>query len=461
MFINEKFLLNSDLALELYNEVKDLPIIDFHNHLDPKEIFENIPYTDISNIWLDFDHYKWRLMRNSGIDEAFITGDESELSKFNSYTSALENAYMNPLYHWTHMELKQYFNITEVLTSENSKDIYEKVNEQLKSNPRGPRDFLAEMKVETLCTTDDLLSDLKYHKLIKDDRKIKINVLPTFRPDRLFSQDDSVFQDVIKGLEKATKITISGISTLMKALSSRLDFFQENGCVFSDHGLTELNYHVITKEDASAIIKRRLLKKKVTKKEVEAFNVYLLKFFLIEYGRRNMVTQLHIGALRNMNISMFNKLGKDAGFDSISDYNYIEDINSLLSEVGNHFELPEMIIFNLNSKDNEALASVCGNFSKGKPGNIQLGAPWWFNDNFSSIEKQLVVYSEYLNISTFKGMLTDSRSYLSFVRHDYFRRILCNFIAEKVLLGNIPHNSGVLKKLLVDISYKNIQKVFK
>lgn len=456
MFINDDFLLQSELAVKLYKSIRELPIIDFHNHLDPKEIYENLPYTNISNIWLDHDHYKWRLMRNSGIDEDLITGKANVEDKFSAFTKALEGAFMNPLHHWSHMELKQYFGIEDVLTSANASAIYKKANMILAENPRGPRDFLDEMSVEIVCTTDDLLSDLKYHKLIKEDKNISLKVLPTFRPDRLLKTWDDDFLVVITELEKLTRTTITGISTLTQSLSMRLDYFQEMGCMFSDHGLSNINYHQVSKKQASEILKRRLLNQQVSIGEAEMLQIYILQFLIKEYGRRNIACQFHIGALRNQNQRMFKKIGKDTGYDSISNYNYIEDVNNLLSDCGLHFDLPQIIVFNLNPKDNEAIASLCGNFSAGAPGKIQLGAPWWFNDHHNGIKRHLDVYSEYLNISYFKGMLTDSRSYLSFVRHDYFRRILANYVSEKVHQGIIPKNMNSMIKLVSNISYYNI-----
>lgn len=444
------------MAVELYNGIRDLPIIDFHNHLNPKEIYENKPYNNISSIWLEHDHYKWRLMRNSGVEEEYITGTKTEFEKFENYCNALEKAYLNPLYHWSHMELSRYFNVNDLIKKANIKSIYQTVNDKLKSSPKGPRDFLDEMNVKIICTTDDLLSNLEYHKLISLDEGITLKVLPTFRPDRLFKINDEVFNRVIKGLEETTRTTITGISSLMKALSIRLDFFVENGCRFSDHGISHLNYHLVSKSQASRILKRRILGEKVSKVEVEMLQSYILVFLIKEYGRRNIVMQLHIGALRNMNTKMFSKLGPDSGYDSIGDDSYIEDLNMLLSDASHSFDLPETIIYNLNPRDNEAVASTCGNFSENSNGNVQIGAPWWFNDHYNGIIRHLNVYSEYLNISLFKGMLTDSRSYLSFVRHDYFRRILSNYFANKMLEGHIPMEIEEVKQTLKAISYENV-----
>lgn len=459
MFINDTFLLQSELASNLYKEIKDLPIIDYHNHLSPREIFKNEPYTDITDLWLAHDHYKWRLMRASGIAEEYITGNASNKDKFLMYAKALEMAYLNPLYHWSHMELREYFGITDVLTTTNAEDIYKRANEHLETHQLGPRELLEMCNVEALCTTDDLNEDLEYHRLIKDD-DCSFQVLPTFRPDSLFRFNEDSFFDVITLLEKNTSTTISGITTLAQALSKRLDFFQANGCVVADHGFTTINFVPVTKKDASMILKKRLMRGTLTPKEVDQLTNYLLMFFIKEYGLRGIVCQLHLGALRNTNQQMFQSLGRDSGYDSLSDDDYVNDLNQLLSKTSHHFELPKMIIYNLHPKDSEALASLCANFTSDSPGKIQLGAAWWFNDNYRGIINQIEVFSEYLNLSTMIGMLTDSRSFLSFVRHEYYRRILANYIATKVEEGYIPRNTDQIVNMVGNISYYNSKRYF-
>jgi glucuronate isomerase len=460
MFINEQFLLQNKLAQDLYKHIKNLPIIDFHNHLSPQELYENKPYKDITDVWLKHDHYKWRLMRASGIKEELITGSSSNKEKFKAYAEALEMAYLNPLYHWSHMELKSYFGITDLLTKDNSNVLYDTINKSLQDTNTGPRELLHQQNVEMICTTDDLNDSLEYHKLLQNDLSCKIAVLPTFRPDSLFKFNDESFFQVIHKLQRNTSTTISGITTLASALSKRLDFFQSLGCVAADHGLTDYSYQQVTKEQASSILKKRLLKEELNKKEEQQLTTYLLKFFIKEYTARNMVCQLHIGALRNTNQKMFETLGRDTGYDSLSHNNYVNDLNNLFSEINEHYGLPKTIIYNLHPKDFEALASLSGNFTSDTPGKIQLGAAWWFNDNMRGIIRQLDAYSEYLNINTALGMLTDSRSFLSFVRHDYYRRILCNYIAEKVELGYIPNHLSSLKKLVENLAYGNAKTYF-
>jgi len=458
--VNDDFLLQNELGKQLYQELKELPIIDFHNHLSPKEIYKNEPFTNITNLWLDADHYKWRLMRMSGVDENLITGDASELDKFKAYVGALEMAYLNPLYHWSHMELVKYFGITTVLTSENAEEIYNKANDFLAKNEIGPRDLLTQAKVEVLCTTDDLNAELEYHKLISSDNTIDIKVLPTFRPDALLNINSDSFFDVITLLEKNTLTTISGITTFATSLSKRLDYFNVNGCSVADHGISNLVYEVVTRSEASKILKKRLMQYQVTEQESNKFKVYLMKYFIKEYAIRDMVCQLHVGASRDNNDRMFKTLGNNSGYDSVSDTSFVDDLNRLLNEIHSHYPLPKMVLFNANPNDNEAMASLCGNFSCKIPGKIQLGAAWWFNDHYQGIMNQLDVFSSYLNLNTFLGMLTDSRSFLSFVRHDYFRRILANYIGTNVEKGLIPNDKERLVQLVQNISYKNSKKYF-
>ncbi len=459
MFINDEFMLQTPLAIKLYDKIKDLPIIDFHNHLNPQEIYENRTIENISDAWLSADHYKWRLMRFSGFNEEKITNTKNLREQFNAYATSLEKAFLNPLYHWSHLELKRYFGITETLNSHNADSIYDKANAYLHGVNKGPRDLLMDMKVEVLCTTDDINDHLVYHKLLREDDSFDIKVLPTFRPDRLLSFDTEQFTDVIEGLRSLTSIPIKSLQDLKKALKVRLDFFAKNGCKIADHGLVTLDYYEVDEVTAKKIFLDRIDGKHVTAEDISKLNIYLLKFFASWYVENQWTMQMHIGATRNNNLSMYRKLGRDSGFDSLGDQTFVDDLNKLLSELEDQAGLPRMVIYNLNPRDNEALASLCGNFSKDIPGKIQFGPAWWFNDHFGGIEKQLDVYSVYLNLSHFIGMLTDSRSFLSFTRHEYFRRILANYIADKVNLGHIPNDDRLLSEMLTGICYYN-SKIF-
>lgn len=451
----DTFLLNSEKAREFYAHVKDLPIVDYHNHLDPKEIYENKPFKNIASLWLDHDHYKWRLMRHSGIDEKRITGTASYIEKFDAFVQSIEKAYMNPLYHWSHMELNKYFGITDIMKASHSDALYNTINEKLSASDIGPRELLLASNVEVVCTTDSVEDSLTYHKLLQEEA-FEVKVLPTFRPDKLMQISKQQFVDTLNVLTELESLSVRSVADLESLLKKRLNHFAQHGCVISDHGLSTLYYFEVSEEEANSILVNRLNHKTITELDEEKFKVYLLKFFMTEYAKRGWTTQLHIGAIRNTNDRLYEQLGTDAGCDSISDHNYVDDLNRLLNELNNN-TLPRIIIYNLNPRDNEAIASLCGNFSGNVQGKIQLGAPWWFNDHYQGIVNHLEVYATYLNIDTFTGMLTDSRSFSSFVRHDYFRRILCNHLAKKVNNGFIPDDALVIE-VIKNISYYNSKK---
>lgn len=446
-------LLMNKTSKVLYKAIKELPINDYHNHLDPQEIYENKPFENISNMWLDHDHYKWRLMRFSGFD----SHNENTLQRFKDFIESLETAYLNPLYIWSQMELNTFFEINIPIKKENAKEIYNKANEYLRANPFGPKELLKKMNVNSLCTTDDITSDLKYHKLLRDEG-FTVKVLPTFRPDRLLSLEQDTFMNVITELEEKTQLIISDLNLLKSVLQSRLRFFEDAGCKLADHGITSFVYEQIDFEQADILYKKRRNNKQITQKEIELLNGFILHCLFTEYSKRNWTVQLHLGALRNQNTKGMIKYGKDAGFDSISGQNFTNDLNKFLNSCNNTSDLPRTIIYPLNINQYEELASVCANFSLYGEGHVQLGAAWWMNDHLKGIERQLTVFSEYLNLGKALGMLTDSRSFLSFVRHDYYRRILCNFIGERVENGLIPFDIKEMIELVSDIAYRNSSK---
>lgn len=443
--MNNLFLQN-ETAKKLYKEIKELPIIDYHNHLDPKEIYENKPYVDLCDIWLQHDHYKWRLMRVNG---SMSTG--SALHRFKQYAEAVEYAYLNPLKDWTQMELEQVFGITDELTSDNYKEVYSTANTYLKQNPTGPKELLGKFRVSSLCTTDDITSDLKYHKLLQKENN-SFQVYPTFRPDRLFHVDH--LEEVLAELENISGYRINSLDALEKNLVQRVAYFDEVGCKLADHGITRFEYDKTTKEQAEMLFDDYLEDDLESGEMVQLFS-YLLSFLMKEYKKRNWTVQFHMGALRNTNDNAFEVYGKDSGYDAISGYNYTNILTEFLNDIERSSGLPRMILYPLNSNHYEEIAVMCGSFSKEVPGKIQLGAAWWFHDHKTAIEKHLSVFSEYLHINHFIGMLTDSRSFLSFVRHDYFRRILCNFIGDKVEQGLIRTSHERLIHLVQNIAYNN------
>lgn len=433
----DNILLNNPTSKMLYEEIKNVPIIDYHNHLSAKEIYENTPFTNISHMWLDHDHYKWRLMRFSG----FQTHHGNDYERFHNYIKALEFAYGNPLLIWSQMELKEVFGISLAITSENSLAIYELANTYLNKHSIGPRELLEKFNVKALCTTNDLLEDLRYHQLLHKEN-YAIKVLPTFRPDRLFTFDS----EVLFKLEEQTNIKIHTISDLKNALRKRMDYFEQAGCKLADHGITQFRYEMISDTEAE--------ERFAFKSDATLLRGYLLKFLFEEYSKRNWTVQLHIGALRNQNDQGFIEYGVDSGYDSISGDNFTKDLNAFFNDCNNQFAIPRTIVYPLNPNHYEEVASICGNFST-IDGHLQLGAAWWMNDHVEGIQKQLEVFMNYLNISKALGMLTDSRSFLSFVRHDYYRRILCNFIGDKVEQGLIPNHTKRLIKVVTDIAYNN------
>lgn len=456
----DDFLLDSELAKELYHEIKDLPIVDFHTNLSARELVKNDPITDIGELWLKRDYYKWRLMRNSGILEFQVTGEDNYLNKFKAYAKSLERAYLNPLHHWSHLELKHYFHIDDILTSDNAEEVYNAANTYLKANPMGPKDILEQSNVEAIYIDQDLNDDLEDHKLIKDDSSISFDVLPIFTADSILDINSDRFLKVIEMLEKNTSTTISGITTLATALSKRLDYFNVNGCKVANHNLSEVMYFPVTKSEASKILKHRLTTSKVPPKQEHQLRLYLLKFFLKEYAIRDMVCQFHIGAIHNTNERMHQKPNDDKGYDSISTHSFVDELNQLLGEIHSHYPLPNLVIYHLNPMDNEAVASVCGNFSCEHPGKVQFGGAWWFNNHEYGITKQLLTYANYLNLSTYVGMASNAIVSTSMVRHDYFRRILANTIADQVNKRRIPSNKKQLLRLVKDIAYTNRKLYF-
>lgn len=452
----EKFMLNSELANKLYTEyAKDIPIYDYHCHLDPKEIYEDKEFSNISKIWLNGDHYKWRAMRANGIREEYITGDKTDYEKFYAWASTLDKCILNPLYHWNALELKRYFNIDEILTSKNANVIWDAVN----SIKYSPRKLIEISNVNTLCTTDSPISDLKYHKLIRESN-FKTNVLPGFRPDEALSIGKSKFYNFINQIPSVVGYEIKGYEDLVRALSERIKYFDENGTCVCDHGLTYMPFEKASLEEVKEIFKKALNKEELSEKEVNKYLTRLLVDLSKEYKKYDWTMQIHFGAIRDNNKKYFEKLGYDTGFDSITDdTNLAYKLNGLLNEMVENDSLPKMIIYNLNPMYNDLIASTIANFQTNN-GNMQFGAAWWFNDTKEGMLKQMKCLANNGLFSKFVGMLTDSRSFLSYTRHDYFRRILCDFIADLVERNEIPKDMDMLKELIQNICYYNAKRYF-
>lgn len=452
----EKFMLNSELANKLYIEyAKDVPIYDYHCHLDPKEIYEDKEFSNISEIWLNGDHYKWRAMRANGISEEYVTGDKTDYEKFYAWASTLDKCILNPLYHWNALELKRYFNIDEILTSKNANVIWDAVN----SIKYSPRKLIEISNVNTLCTTDSPISDLKYHKLIRESN-FKTNVLPGFRPDEALSIGKPKFYNFINQIPSVVGYEIKGYEDLVRALSERIKYFDENGTCVCDHGLTYMPFEKASLEEVKEIFKKALNKEELSEKEVNKYLTRLLVDLSKEYKKYDWTMQIHFGAIRDNNKKYFEKLGYDSGFDSITDdTNLAYKLNGLLNEMVENDSLPKMIIYNLNPMYNDLIASTIANFQPNN-GNMQFGAAWWFNDTKEGMLKQMKCLANNGLFSKFVGMLTDSRSFLSYTRHDYFRRILCDFIADLVERNEIPKDMDMLKELIQNICYYNAKRYF-
>ncbi len=466
MFINENFLLYTKTAKKLYyNYSKQMPIIDYHCHLNPEEIAMDKKYKNITEIWLYGDHYKWRAMRSFGIEEKYITGEASDYEKFLEYAKMIPYTLGNPLYHWTHLELKRYFNIDTLLSEKTAPEIWKKTNAKLNSPEFSARQILQKFNVEVLCTTDDPIDNLRWHKKIKMDKKIKTRVFPTFRPDRMIKFELRDHKEYIEKYEEICGFQIRTREELFKAMTLRLNYFENEGCRLADHGLDILEYMPIHKVPVG-LIEKVLVKirknEEITQDEKVGFKSEVMYFLGKEYARRNWVMQLHIGAKRNNNTKMFEKLGADVGFDSISDRLFIDNLSSFLNDLEMKNALPKTIIYSLNPIYNYAVATMIGNFQfSGVRGKIQIGSGWWFNDQKDGMEEQMRALANLGLLSVFVGMLTDSRSFLSYTRHEYFRRIMCNLIGNYVENGEYPNDEKILGEIVEGISYKNAKKYFK
>lgn len=460
-FITDNFLLQSEVAETLYHQyAKDLPIIDYHNHLSPKLIAENLPIKNITNAWLNGDHYKWRGMRANGIDETFITGSaSSEKEKFLKWAETVPHTLRNPLFHWTHLELKRYFDIDEILQPSTAEAIYEKANAILEH--KTPADLLEQMKVSVICTTDDPTDSLEYHQTISE-MNMYTKVLPTFRSDELFFIGEVKFTDYLNKLTVSSGIKIKSLTDFIKSIDNRIAYFHKNGCRMSDFGVGEaLSIVDFTDDEIVHIFDKKLKEESLSILEIDKYRSFLFSYLGKKYYAYNWVQQYHLGAIRNNNSRLVNQIGLDAGCDSIGDFPMAEFMSKFFNELEATNQLAKTITYNLNPSQNEVFATMMGNFQNADvPGKMQWGSGWWFLDQKDGMEKQLNTLSNMGLLSRFVGMLTDSRSFLSFPRHEYFRRILCNLIAEDVKKGLVPNDTEFLGKMIQDICYYNAVNYF-
>ncbi|PQJ72684.1 glucuronate isomerase [Polaribacter butkevichii] len=459
---NDNFLLNSEFAKTLYhNYAKNLPIIDYHNHLPPDYVANNHQFENCSQVWLAGDHYKWRAMRTLGIDEKYITGDAPDKEKFKKWGETLPYTVRNPLFHWSHLELQRYFGIDESLNEKNANNIYVETARQLKLNSHSVRGLLDMQNVELICTTEDPIDDLKHHKNLKS-QDVSLKMSTAFRPDKAFAVENSQsFLEYLEQLEQVSHISISTFDDLLEALDSRIAYFHENGCRLSDHGLEFLPFYETGAFDIKALFSKIKNHKNLTQDEINYFKCETLKHLCKAYHKRGWVQQFHLGALRSVNSRMLNLRGRDSGWDSIGDFSQARSLGQFLNYLDTTNQLTKSILYNLNPADNELIATMIGNFNDGSiKGKIQFGSGWWFLDQKDGMEKQMNALSNMGLLSCFIGMLTDSRSFMSFPRHEYFRRILCNLIGKDVANGELPADEKWLGKIIQDISYYNAKEYF-
>lgn len=462
-FLNEDFLLQNETAKVLYHQYSaDQPIVDYHNHLIPQQIAEDKQFDNITQIWLYGDHYKWRAMRTHGINEKYITGDASDEEKFMKWAETVPYTMRNPLYHWTHLELQRYFGVTELLNKESAKRIYDHCSNLLKTKEYSVRNLLLKMNVKVLCTTDDPTDSLEYHRQIKESG-FEIKVLPTFRPDKAMAVDSEAdFLEYLAKLSSVSEITIHKLADFKKAIEKRHDFFHEMGGRLSDHGLEQIYAEDYTEEDIERIFNELIQGNSISTREKGQFKSAMLIYFAHLDHAKGWTQQFHLGALRNNNNRLLSKLGPDTGFDSIGDFDQASSLSKFLNKLDSTDQLAKTILYNLNPRDNELFATMTGNFQDGTiQGKMQFGSGWWFLDQKDGMEKQINALSNMGVLAHFVGMLTDSRSFLSFPRHEYFRRILCNLIGQDVENGELPADMEWLGKLVSDISYHNAAKFFK
>ena len=460
-YIHENFLLDNETAIRLYHQYSEnQPVIDFHCHLSPEMIADDRRFENLTQVWLEGDHYKWRAMRTNGINEKYCTGNASDPDKFGKWAETVPAAVGNPLYHWTHLELARYFGIFELLSPSTAKGIYEKSSALLQSEEYSIRALLRKMNVEVVCTTDDPADNLEHHKRLKDSFEVK--VLPAFRPDNLMKTDDTVkFRSYIENLGEACGKEIQTFDDLIEMVDSRHQFFHDMGARLSDHGLDRFYFAPFTAAEADSIFKKLLTGKAASCEESEKYKAAIMTELCHMNHKRGWAQQFHVGAIRNNNSRLFRQMGPDTGWDSIGASQDAFKMSGFMNSLDETNQLAKSILYNLNPSDNEMFITMAGNFNDGSsPGKVQYGAAWWFLDQKNGLEKHLRDLTSLGLLRRFVGMVTDSRSFLSYPRHEYFRRLVCNYIGGEVEKGLIPDEEELLKPLIEGISYKNAKEYF-
>lgn len=465
-FIHDDFMLNNETAKHLYHSyAKDMPIFDYHCHLIPEWIANDHEFTDITEVWLAGDHYKWRAMRANGVPEEKITGHATSEEKFAAWAETAEATIGNPLYHWTHLELKRYFGIDDLLSKENWKEIYDRANEVIRSEKLTARKLIEMSNVKFVGTTDNPTDSLEYHDQIRADESFDVVVAPSFRPDEAFHIEDQRFVEFLDRMENIFGTRISSYEELISQLEKRVDFFDERGAVSSDHALETFVYNEATDAEIEAIFQKAINQEDISADEKEKYLTRILVDLSEMYADRGWVMQIHYGAIRNNNNYWYEKLGADVGFDSIGDSSYNgKKMNQLLSAMEQQQKMPKLIIYNLDPTQNYIVASTAANFQvndQGIKSKVQFGAGWWFNDTELGMLRQMETLADHGLLMNFVGMLTDSRSFVSYPRHEYFRRILCQYVGEQVELGKFPNEEKLLERFIRNICYDNAVAFFK
>lgn len=461
-FITDNFLLHTKTAQRLFHDyAKEMPIIDYHNHLSPSHIANDLSFENITQAWLNGDHYKWRAMRSNGINEKYVTGNTPDWEKFEKWAETVPYTLRNPLHHWTHLELLRYFKIDELLSPNSAKAIYEKCNSKLVTNEFSTRNLLKNKNVEVVCTTDDPTDSLEYHQSFQG-KEANLKMLPTFRPDKAMAVDDAEnFNNYVKKLEEATNISVNSYADYLTALKNRHDFFASVGCKVSDHGVEEMYADDYIESEINSIFNLLRTRKQIDATQSRKIKSALLKTFAKWNFEKNWVQQFHIGPIRNNNSRIFQQLGADTGWDSMGGTVNPKSVSRFLDNLDKNNQLAKTILYSINPADNEMLATMIGNFNDGSiAGKVQLGAAWWFNDQKDGITKHLDALSNMGLLSRFVGMLTDSRSFLSFPRHEYFRRILCNVLGDEIEKGELPNDEKWIGKMVQNICYNNAKEYF-
>ncbi len=461
-FLDQDFLLNTEAARKLYHEAAEkLPIIDYHCHLSPREIWEDIRYENITRVWLGGDHYKWRLMRSAGVNEKYITGDADDYEKFEKYAEVLGKAIGNPLHHWSHLELRRFFGYDGILNAKTAKEVWDIAKEKLQSEGYTARGLIMMSNVDTICTTDDPVDSLEYHEKLAADASFPVTVLPAWRPDKAMNLEKITYPEYIAQLEAAAGMEISTFADLKEALHRRLDFFAAHDCKLSDHALNYVMYAPASDDEVEKIFRSRMEGKIPNSEEEAKFKYAFMTAMAEEYTKRGWVMQLHYGCRRDNNPDMFRKLGPDTGFDCVDNYAPSAQTAAFLGALEEKGNLPKTILYSLNTNDNAAIDTILGCFQNDTAvGRIQHGSAWWFNDHFDGMSEQLKSLGSLGYLAGFVGMLTDSRSFLSYPRHEYFRRILCRIFGEWVEDGFYPEDYDTLKEIVSGISYYNAKKYF-